>query len=198
MRFVDLLGMSLNSLRRRKLRTALTVLGVVIGTASVVVMMSLGIGMKELNREMISSYGSLTAITVYGQDAWGSSDSDKPLYLTDDVVKQFSGMSHVKSVYPLLEVNAIFIQGKYTMSANLTGVPDGYLAEIPLGQGKLPKAGDREMKLIYGNAVIRWFQDGKSNNWDFSDDAKLPDVDLMGKPMFVVFDTDAYYQSQGT
>ena len=93
MRFVDLLGMSLNSLRRRKLRTALTVLGVVIGTASVVVMMSLGIGMKELNREMISSYGSLTAITVYGQDAWGdSSSSDKPLYLTDDVFKQFSGM----------------------------------------------------------------------------------------------------------
>lgn len=35
MRFVDLLAMSLNNLRRRKLRTALTVLGVVIGTASI-------------------------------------------------------------------------------------------------------------------------------------------------------------------
>lgn len=199
MRFVDLLGMSLNSLRRRKLRTALTVLGVVIGTASVVVMMSLGIGMKELNREMISSYGSLTAITVYGQDAWSdSSGSDKPLYLTDDVVKQFSGMEHVKSVFPLLEVNVIFIQGKYTMSTNLTGVPDDYLAEIPLGQGSFPKAGDKEMKLIFGNAVIRWFRDGKSNRWGYFDDGELPNVDLMGKPMFVVFDTDAYYQSQGT
>ena len=37
MRFSDLLSMSVNNLRRRKLRTFLTVLGVVIGTASIVV-----------------------------------------------------------------------------------------------------------------------------------------------------------------
>ena len=43
MRFSDLLSMSVNNLRRRKLRTFLTVLGVVIGTASIVVMVSLGI-----------------------------------------------------------------------------------------------------------------------------------------------------------
>lgn len=66
MRFVDLLNMSLNNLRRRKLRTALTVLGVIIGTASIVVMVSLGIGLKELNRELIGSYGSLTSIDVRG------------------------------------------------------------------------------------------------------------------------------------
>ena len=42
MRFPDLLSMSLNNLRRRKLRTFLTVLGVIIGTASIVVMVSLG------------------------------------------------------------------------------------------------------------------------------------------------------------
>ena len=41
MRFFDLLSMSVNSLLRRKLRTFLTVLGVVIGTASIVVMISL-------------------------------------------------------------------------------------------------------------------------------------------------------------
>ena len=37
--------MSINNLRRRKLRTVLTVLGVIIGTASIVVMVSLGIGL---------------------------------------------------------------------------------------------------------------------------------------------------------
>lgn len=50
MKFGDLLTMSLNNLRRRKLRTALTVLGVIIGTASIVVMVSLGIGLNELNK----------------------------------------------------------------------------------------------------------------------------------------------------
>ena len=48
MRFSDLLTMSVNNLFRRKLRTFLTVLGVVIGTASIVVMVSIGIGLKEL------------------------------------------------------------------------------------------------------------------------------------------------------
>ena len=56
MRFFDLLIMSINNLRRRKLRTGLTVLGVVIGTASIVVMVSLGIGLKENTVE--SSQGS--------------------------------------------------------------------------------------------------------------------------------------------
>lgn len=51
MKFSDLLRMSINNLRRRKLRTGLTVLGVVIGTASIVVMVSLGIGLKEITVE---------------------------------------------------------------------------------------------------------------------------------------------------
>ena len=65
MRFFDLLIMSVNNLRRRKLRTGLTVLGVVIGTASIVVMVSLGIGLKEMTVEQYASYGSLTRIQVY-------------------------------------------------------------------------------------------------------------------------------------
>ncbi|MFR2849460.1 MAG: ABC transporter permease, partial [Hungatella hathewayi] len=60
MKFLDLLSMSVNNLRRRKLRTVLTVLGVVIGTASIVVMVSLGIGLKELTMELYSSYGNMT------------------------------------------------------------------------------------------------------------------------------------------
>ena len=47
MNWNDLLRMSINSLRRRKLRTFLTVLGVLIGTASIVVMISLGLGMQQ-------------------------------------------------------------------------------------------------------------------------------------------------------
>ena len=65
MRFLDLLTMSVNNLRRRKLRTFLTVLGVVIGTASIVVMVSLGIGLNNFTMETIKSSGSLTAIEIY-------------------------------------------------------------------------------------------------------------------------------------
>ena len=58
MRWIDLLRMSSNSLKRRKLRTFLTVLGVVIGTASIVVMISLGLGQeKVLPRWAVSIWG---------------------------------------------------------------------------------------------------------------------------------------------
>jgi len=194
MRFLDLLGMSVNNLRRRKLRTALTVLGVIIGTASIVVMVSLGIGLNELNRELIESYGSLTAIEVYDQDYWGGGDGDsEPQYLTDEVVAQVQRMDHVVSVYPLLRTNAMFIQGKYTAGTDLTGAPREYLEQIPLGQGQLPPKDDKELKVIYGNAVIQWFSNGKDRYWETGE---LPKVDLMNRPMFVVFDMDAYYQSQ--
>lgn len=193
MRLVDLLAMSVNNLRRRKLRTALTVLGVVIGTASIVIMLSLGIGLKELNRELIESYGSLTAIEVRSESYWGGGDSD-PLYLTDETVKDMERIEHVASVYPVLECSVLMKQGKYSAGMSLTGVPRAYLEQIPLGQGALPAPDDREMKLIFGNSVIQWFSDDK-NHSSFWETGELPDVDFMGRPMFVIFDTDAYYQS---
>ena len=193
MKFVDLLAMSLKNLSRRKLRTALTVRGVVIGTASIVVMVSLGIGLSELNRELISSYGSLTEITV--NNPYNGDSTKDPLYLTDDVVKQMEKLPYVTGVYPMLQVDVLMQQGKYTSNVTLNGVPYEYLKKIPLGQGTLSNSSDHELKLIYGNAIIQWFTDAKGNN-TYWETGELPNVDFMGKPMFVIFDTDTYYQSQ--
>ena len=47
MKYLDLLRMSISNLWKRKLRTVLTVLGVVIGITSIVVMVALGNGLKQ-------------------------------------------------------------------------------------------------------------------------------------------------------
>lgn len=87
MKFIDLLTMSTGSLKRRRLRTFLTVLGVVIGCCSIVIMISLGIGLQEKNREMIEATGSLTTLQV--TESFGNDGGKEPKRLTDETVKEF-------------------------------------------------------------------------------------------------------------
>lgn len=64
MKISDLFIMGLRNLSRRKARTALTVIGVIIGTISIVVMVSIGVGMNKNYESQVMELGSLTTITV--------------------------------------------------------------------------------------------------------------------------------------
>jgi ABC-type antimicrobial peptide transport system permease subunit len=198
MKFSDLLSMSVNNLRRRKLRTFLTVLVVLIGTASIVVMVSLGIGFNELTMEQIASYGSLTEISVYSNSMWGGNDSSKdPDYMTDEVIAKFKGLAHVDAASPLLSTSALMTQGAYQGYVNMIGVSQEYMKNIPLKEGHIPEPGKRDLQMVVGNMVARNFSNPKSRPSRYYDDSSsLPDIDFINKPLFVIFDMDAYYQSQ--
>ena len=60
MKISDEISLSARNLLRRKGRTALTLVGVVIGTCMVVLMISLGIAQTKTNEEMLQSWGDLT------------------------------------------------------------------------------------------------------------------------------------------
>ena len=55
MKISDLLKLSTDNLRRRKGRTALTVIGVVVGTCAIIVMISLGIATNKNTEEMLAT-----------------------------------------------------------------------------------------------------------------------------------------------
>lgn len=57
MKISDEISLSARNLLRRKGRTALTLVGVVIGTCMVVLMISLGIAQTKTNEEMLQSWG---------------------------------------------------------------------------------------------------------------------------------------------
>lgn len=207
MKFPDLLIMSMNNLRRRKLRTVLTVLGVIIGTAAIVVMVSLGIGLNEMTMEQIASWGSLTTIEVYSQSSGGGmqmmgaavssqNSESEPNYITDKVIDNFKRIPHVTGVSPVLNMNVVMRQGAYISTyVQLKGVSQSYLEQLEMAEGRLPQPG--ELGLVFGNGVIRDFTNAKTGK-GYWDTGEMPDVDPMGKPMFVIFDMDAYYQSQGS
>lgn len=86
---LDLVLMSLDNLWRRKLRTFLTVLGVVIGTASIITTLSLGFGMKAQNDRLLEQLGPVDVITVVSYPIYDmkteSQKDAKPL--TEEAVK---------------------------------------------------------------------------------------------------------------
>ena len=202
MKFSDLLLLAVSNLKRRKLRTFLTVLGVIIGTASIIVMVSLGIGQSQLQMELIQSATSITTISVYSNSMYGgmgggaaSDGSGEPKYITDDVIESFQKLEHVTGASPMLNYSVIAKQGAYEANFNLTGVNRSFLEQIPLGEGKLPPQGDTALSVIYGNMIRQNFTNGKSGQsyWETGEE---PDVDLVNKPVFYIFDRDKYYQSQ--
>lgn len=196
MRWMDVLAMGINNLRRRKLRTALTVLGVTVGTAAIVVMLSLGIGLKEMNRELVESSGSITTIVVQGDMYMRPGSKEEPKYLTDEVMKKFGRMKHVKGVYPFLDTSVIMKQGVYQADTTIRGVSREYMAQIPIKKGTAFKGDPKELNLIYGDRVINDFFNQKSGRFSYETE-EPPKVDFIKKPVFVVFDSDAYYQTQG-
>ena len=77
MKIFDLLLMSMSNLWKRKLRTILTVLGVVIGITSIVVMVALGNGLKQSMLDNYQNYSSMTQIRIYSGSYYGYSRNDQ-------------------------------------------------------------------------------------------------------------------------
>lgn len=185
MRFLDIIGMSASNLWRRKLRTFLTVLGVMIGTTSIVVMVSLGIGLKAAVMEQYESYGSMTEVEVNNY-SWGSDDS---LVINDSMLEQFRNIPHVTEVTPILNMSAQIYQGKYAAWVQINGVSQEYLSKMEVGEGELPSATSGQVELLIGNAVIQDFYQTSNYKYPYYEDGVLADVDLMGKTLFTQFES---------
>ena len=99
MKIFDLLLMSMSNLWKRKLRTVLTVLGVVIGITSIVVMVALGNGLKESMLENYQNYSSMTQIRVNSGSFYSSSDGQSEEKKLDDAfVSEMLATEHVQQV----------------------------------------------------------------------------------------------------
>ena len=108
MKISDEISLSARNLLRRKGRTALTLVGVVIGTCMVVLMISLGIAQNQANDEMIQSWGDLTQIQIYGGGISVGSDG-KAIKLDDAALTQIRELNNVLAATPF--TNPYNLQG---------------------------------------------------------------------------------------
>ncbi len=109
----DLLRLVLSNLKRMKARVAMTAIGVIIGTAAVVVLVSLGAGLQRLATESLYGMGGLDELMVRNDSYWGmmevkangsAQQQQQNLVLDDVVLDQVRQMEGVIAVTPFLDV----------------------------------------------------------------------------------------------
>ena len=199
MKIFDLLLMSMSNLWKRKLRTVLTVLGVVIGITSIVVMVALGNGLKESMLENYQNYSSMTQIRVNSGSFYSSSDGQSEEKKLDDAfVSEMLATEHVQQVYPHLTFDVIAKAGRYQSWMTLTGMTQEELQGLNLevAQGSFPDS-QTELKFLYGHNVVINFYDEKTGSSPYWEKNEAPNIDLMNDAIFYIFDTDAYWSSRG-
>jgi len=164
MKFLDLVTMGLRNLIRRKSRTILTVLGVIIGAASIVIMLSLGFAMDKNFKTQLEGMGNLMVITV--RPNWGYSADDSAstgeVYLNEKAVESFEKIPNVEAVMPMKDVYLRISTGRYASDTSVIGVVPEMMDTfgIKVGEGRALLEED-QYGIVLGAYVQEEFMDMK-------------------------------------
>lgn len=180
MRISDILTVCLRNLSRRKVRTALTVIGVVIGACAIILMISLGIGVKQSMENMMAQWGDLTIISVYNYSKGGKTKLD------DNMVSKIQQMDGVDIATPFYRVTDPGLQlktrnGRYVAGLQIVGVYPEALEKLgfALTEGSYLPKGDKNYNLLVGGNVAYAFLDSKRKDGGYIDRNQL---DANGNP----------------
>lgn len=164
MKWADMIAMCVGNLLKRKVRTLLTVAGVVIGTCAIVVMLSFGIGIKQTMDDMMAGMGDLTVIQI---ENYSPSPDSEPL---DDAmlskIKEISGVIALTPVYRA-DYSAFEIRsGKYIYNGQIMGVYMDSLKEFgyEMKDGELPGETFDENTVLFGEEALYNFYNSKKKN----------------------------------
>jgi len=130
MNIINLLKIALNAIRTNKFRAFLTMLGIIIGVASVITMLAIGQGSKASIQEQISNMGSNMLFVHPGTDMFrganqGNTSSQN---LTMEDFKTIRNKSeYILYLSPEVGANGQVIYGTNNWPGNMEGVNDEYL-----------------------------------------------------------------------
>lgn len=203
MKVFDMIKMCLQNLTRRKSRTILTVLGVVIGCCAIVTMMSIGYGVQNSQQIMLEGMGDLTLIQVYS----GGGNSK----LDDAAIKKFQNIANVDVAIGKYQLNNIGMEiyagdnKRYQMQwAQVVGINEDAMEKFgfELLSGSFPK---EKYEVLAGqftaynlmdtqrpeghNYIDRWSamntMNPETGYYEYNPDAELPApyLDLQGQTL---------------
>jgi putative ABC transport system permease protein len=163
MKWKNLIKVAFKSIVKNKMRTLLTMLGIIIGVGAVIVMVAIGKGAEKRIQDQISSMGT-NLITIFP----GSMQSrgvrfgpDSGVQLTlDDVERIRKNSTLTVAVSPMVRSGAQIIGGSGNWSTSVWGVSEQYLEirDWPLSSGEFFSNADiraQNKVCVVGQTIVK-------------------------------------------
>jgi ABC-type lipoprotein release transport system permease subunit len=168
MNIIDYINLGFRNIWRRKSRSFLTILAVVVGAVSMIIMLSLVLGAKHIATQQLESIDGLTLISVSGNPEMQSngdllrpdSGDETSAKLNDTTIALLKEISHVVDATPMVGVwvKSAKLEGqdkKYRLNL-IAYDPETKVLRIPVSTGKPLQTGDMD-KIIIGAELLRSF-----------------------------------------
>ncbi len=161
-RFAEAFRMALRAMNAHRMRTFLTMLGIIIGIASVVAVVALGTGARQAILSNISSLGTNT-IEIYPGSGFGDLHSARVETLTPGDSVALARQPFVDSATPGVATSGTALRGNRSASVQVQGVSEQYFRVhgLKLGEGAFfgppGVAGYQQVVVIDANTRARVF-----------------------------------------
>ena len=129
MLFGETIGVALGALRANKLRSMLTMLGIVIGVAAVIAMVAIGTGAQSAVKDRISSLGTTLLTVMPGQQrGMGVVIADQQTKLTMEDAQAIEDRGeYINAVQPEMNRNLQITWSNKNAQASVVGTSSNYL-----------------------------------------------------------------------
>jgi putative ABC transport system permease protein len=155
----EIVRVALEALRANKLRSLLTMLGIIIGVGAVITMIALGSGAQKSVQDRIQALGP-TLLSIYpGQSFMRGVASDTRVSLTmDDDTALANNARYLTDVVPELSRSLQIQQGSQNINVSVVGTTPNYapVRNYTLTAGRMFTAGDdaaRRRVAVLGSAI---------------------------------------------
>ncbi len=141
----ETVGMALSTLRANRLRSLLTMLGIVIGNASVITLVGVGKGAQNLAEGQLSNLGSNVLFVVPGNNDTRRQGIDFPKTLVLEDAKAIAEqVPSVKRVAPQITLSEVVQAGDVSSTSSIAGVTQEFLPvrQFEVAQGRFFSTGD--------------------------------------------------------
>jgi putative ABC transport system permease protein len=155
---VDLAKLAINNVRRRGVRSWLTMLGIFIGIAAVVSLISLGSGLQKAITGQFASVSPDVLLVQNAETGFGPPGSTAITKLNDHDVKVISAVDGVEEVIKRYIRVVKVTYNKVSQFGYITSIPDNQeqtdiveqIFSLELAEGRLLRADDKG-KIVLGN-----------------------------------------------